>query len=305
MKIYENRNDKRNVSCSYCFETGHNIRQCKALRTHYEQHQRGEKCDISLLTTLQGWYAFNLKHLDNWFVKKGLVYAERIFAPKAKCTTPRKASKCGFCGSLEHNRKNCNIMSEFKYLFEQANKAYRQEFYDRFIKDMGLGAGALVSIRQYDREQNEYVSKVALMTELDPKSISLTNLQNRWSDYRTDLRIGFLLDGQMITMGGNSNSKLFHFDVSRNEGDYLGNAHGVPNPSTWEYGLITSIVSPAPNIMSQEWFDGEFEPIDWVMKKRTVQSLWLKCRYFVEHYYSHDDKVERLSNFKKSIGSTV
>jgi len=194
-------------------------------------------------------------------------------------------------------------MTKFKYLYEQANKAYRQEFYDRFIKDMGLGAGALVSLRQYDREQNDYVSKVALMTELDPKSISLTNLQSKWSDYRTNLRMGFLLDGQKIVVGTNNGSpKLFHFDVSRNERDYLGNEHGVQDPSYWDSGLITEIVSPAPNTMRQEWFDGEFEPIDWVMKKRNGKDLWSYLGSCINWFYPHDDKDKKINAFKKSVG---
>ena len=306
MKLYENRNQKSHFTCGYCHENGHRINHCPTLKAHYDQDQRGESIDMSLMKRLIQWYGANSPHLETWYEKFGKTKAEKYFGEtqKTKATKPRKKPKCGFCGKTTHNRRNCKSMTKFKYLYEQANKAYRQEFYDRFIKDMGLGAGALVSLRQYDRSQNDYVSKVALMTELDPKSISLTNLQNAWSDYRTNLRMGFLLDGQKIVVGDKNHSpKLFHFDVSRNERDYVGLEHGVHEPhGYWDNGLITEIVSPAPNIMSQEWFDGEFEPIEWVMKKRNGRDLWSYLGSYIKSFYPHADKDKKINAFKKSIG---
>lgn len=306
MKIYENRNAESYFSCGYCHENGHRINHCPTLKAHYEQDQRGEKIDTSLLKRVSKWYGANSHHLEKWYVRHGQPKAERYYGEtkKPKAKKPRKKPKCGFCGKTTHNRRNCKSMTKFKHLYEQANKAYRQEFYDRFIKDMGLGAGALVSLREYSREQGDYVSKVALMTELDPKSISLTNLQSVWSDYRTNLRMGFLLDGQRIVVGTtNGSPKLFHFDVSRNERDCLGNEHGVKEPQGyWDNGLLTSIVSPAPNIMSQEWFDGEFEPIDWVMKKRNGRDLWNYLGLHIDKFYPHDDKDKKINAFKKSVG---
>jgi hypothetical protein len=179
MKLYENRNQKSHFTCGYCHENGHRINHCPTLKAHYDQDQRGESIDMSLMKRLIQWYGAN----------------------------------------------------------------------------------------------------------------------------STNLRMGFLLDGQKIVVGDRNHSpKLFHFDVSRNERDYVGLEHGIQGSSYWDNGLITEIVSPAPNIMSQEWFDGEFEPIDWVMKKRNGKDLWSYLGSYVKSFYPHADKDKKINAFKKSIG---
>ena len=159
MRLYDERNKKANMTCGYCHEHGHRRNHCPTLKVHYEQDQRGEPIDSSLLTKVIYYYGAQSTYVQEWYERFGKTDAEKYFGEKTK-TTPkkRKKAKCGFCGKGGHNRRNCKAMKQFKYLYEQANLAYRKEFYERIIVGLGYGSGALVSMRLYDGQATSTVA---------------------------------------------------------------------------------------------------------------------------------------------------
>ena len=192
MRLYDERNKTPNMTCGYCHESGHRRNHCPTLKAHYEQDQRGEPVDPSLLTQLTKYWGVQSSQVQNWYERYGKADAERYFGEKTAKAKPkkRKKAKCGFCGKTSHNRRNCKAMKQFKYLYEQANLAYRKEFYDRIIVGMGYGSGALVSMRLYEGQDT---SPIALVSDLDPMSIGLGNLiGGYWSEYATTLRTSVL-----------------------------------------------------------------------------------------------------------------
>tara|TARA_B100000035_G_scaffold251936_1_gene221113 strand:+ start:1312 stop:2238 length:927 start_codon:yes stop_codon:yes gene_type:complete len=308
MRLYEERNKKPNMTCGYCHESGHSRNNCPTLKAHYEQDQRGEPVDASLLTELTKYWGVGSSQLERWYERYGKDDAERYFGEKTKKTNtkPRKKAKCGFCGKRGHNRRNCKAMKQFKYLYEQANLAYRKEFYDRIIVGLGYGAGALVSMRIWDDFQG---SSIALVSDLDPMSVGLGNLTTGyWNEFHTALKTSVLWEGQKRTYS--SHSKLFNFETpnppSLREDDRIGSVYfSGANADYWSQGWIESIVSPAPQTMSEEWFNGQSEPIDYVMKKRTASDLWNTFRYSIMAYYPHSNKDRKINAFKRSIGLPV
>ena len=197
-------------------------------------------------------------------------------------------------------------MKQFKYLYEQANLAYRKEFYERIIVGMGYGSGALVSMNAWDDFQG---SKVALVTSLDPMSIGLGNLVGGyWSDYNTSLKTSVLWEGEKRKL--QRHTRLFHFQAphspSLRQSDDLADAFfASANPDYWTRGWIESIVSPAPQTMSEDWFNGQSEPIDYVMKKRTAKELWSNFWKPIMSFYPHSNKDRKVNAFKRSIGLPV
>ena len=197
-------------------------------------------------------------------------------------------------------------MKQFKYLYEQANLAYRKEFYERIIVGMGYGAGALVSMRLYEGDNT---SPIALVSDLDPMSIGLGNLLGGyWSEYATTLRTSVLWEGQKRKMG--RSGRLFHFSTTQpsslREKDLIGDTFFAgEDPDYWTQGWIQSIVSPAPQTMSEEWFNGQSEPIDYVMKRRNAKDLWANLWKPIMTFYPHSNKERKINAFKRSVGLPV
>jgi len=294
MRIYERRNEKGAFSCSYCWEQGHKINDCPTLKANYEQHAKGEAIDFSThpMVLKYGWNTNLLRR--QW--EQNQVKAEKYYGttPAAKAKKPRKKPTCGFCGSKSHTRRNCEAMSQFKHLYEQANLAYRKEFYDRIIVDLGFGAGALVEMWDYQGDH-----KVGIVEMLDPKTIGLGNLATYWGDYKTHLKWNAIIDGRKVPTP--TYRSMFNWDIRQSETDLIGKAFSVANDG-YSVGSIVSIVSPAPQVMSKEWFDGESEPIDYVMKKRTAQQLFSEFNHLIRRFYPHDDLDNKMISFKKTAG---
>lgn len=294
MRIYERRNEKGGFSCSYCWEQGHKINDCPTLKANYEQYQRGEVIDFSThpMVLRYGWNR-NLVR-QQW--ERSKAKAEKYYGTttEAKAKKPRKKPTCGFCGQKTHNRRNCEAMKQFKYLYEQANLAYRKEFYDRIIVGLGFGAGALVEMWDYQGDH-----KVGIIEMLDPKTIGLGNLATYWGDYKTNIKWTAIVDGKKVPTP--TYRSMFNWDIRQSETDLIGKAFSVANDG-YSVGSIASIVSPAPQVMSKEWFDGESEPIDYVMKKRTALQLFNEFNGLIRRFYPHEDLDEKMISFKKTAG---
>lgn len=290
MRLYEQRNDKRQIQCNYCYKIGHNKRHCPTMKAHWDANpQVHETYDHDSLIGIdksmfaqryQQWYGDEqAKHefRAHW------QYMKDRFAPKSETKKPRKATKCGFCGEEGHTRRNCETMKNFIHVLEQTNREYRSQFYDRFIEGMGLGAGALVQLQS----PNIGETHVALVTDLDPSKIIFTNLKTRWSDYHSKHHVGFMIGSDKIRR---ELSNLFYDE------DYYESQHdlGVWNELYSNWGVFRSVISPAPNRPSKEWFLGQAPCFDWIVKKRDHGTLVGSLSHLINAFYPHDDLKERI-----------
>ena len=304
MKIYDDRNKTREIQCSYCYATGHNKRNCPTMKAHWETNKHLDPktvihddlvgVDNSMFPQYyQSYWGDQTAHRQYF---NHLAYMTKRFAPKSETKTKkRKKVSCGFCGSKAHTRRNCNKMKNFVYVLNETNKAFRSQYYDKYIEGMGLGAGALVEQRMGDRWNITDKSTVAIITEFPTDSIMFTNKLYRWSDYHTPHRIATLPNGSKFVM--DATLGLFFDEHTYNYGtNYERSArlYGEFDYMHTGHGMIKKIVSPAPNRPSKEWFMGQSPCFDFIVKKRKIDQLMCDLGSTIKKFYPHDNLRSKL-----------
>ena len=290
MRLYEERNHKREISCSYCHHAGHNKRHCPTMKAHWESNpQVHETYDHKSLIGIDSTM-FPVAYQRYWGDESAKVqfrshwrYMKSRFAPKAEAKTKkRKKAKCGFCGSTAHNRRNCNKLKNFVYVLNETNKAYRAAYYDKFVEGMGLGAGALVSAQGYDGES------MGIITSFPTEQIMFTNLLRTWNEYHTRATCAINLQGNNLTV--NLGSDCFRADIYHGDVDQYG--IWLQMYSNW--GRIINVVSPAPNRPTKEWFMGQTPCFEWVVKKRNQATLACEFSRLIKEFYPHNNLRAKL-----------
>ncbi len=110
-----------NRYCHWCWGKGHNAASCPERKKHIEENP------------------------DSYEAKREAVKVERREVRKR---TPRK---CGFCRKPGHNAKTCHTKQTIQEKYRGICSAYRRKVLEEMCV-MGLGAGALVSLRLRDRD---------------------------------------------------------------------------------------------------------------------------------------------------------
>ena len=289
MKIYEQRNQKREIQCNYCYHEGHNKRHCPTMKAHWEGNpQVHETYDHASLTGIDKTM-FPAHYQNYWGDDSAKVqfrahwrYMQNRFSDKPKATKKRKKPKCGFCGSTAHNRRNCNKLKNFIYVLNETNKAYRAAYYDKFVEGMGLGAGALVTVHGYDGET------MGIVTKFPTEQIMFTNLLRTWSEYHSKATITINAQGNdfWVNLGQDCfRADIYHGDVDR---------FGIWLSMYSNWGRIINVVSPAPNRPTKEWFMGQSPCFDWVVKKRDQASLMAQLYHLIKEFYPHNNLKSKL-----------
>lgn len=298
MRIYKQRNAKRNITCSYCQNDGHSKRNCPHMKSQWDanpdlhgksRYEIGSQTLKGIDNTMfpQQWRGYytdldaRRQFLNHWR------YMSERFTTQATTPKKRKKSKCGFCGSTSHNRRNCKKLKNFVYVLNETNKAYRSAYYDKFIEGMGLGAGALLSVRNPYGDETPFVG---IMTTFPTEDIMFTNLMSSWNDYSTRCNAQILIGSDKVKI--NLASDAFFEDYG-NEQD-----HGWFNAMYSRWGRISSVVSPAPNRPTKEWFLGQSPCFEWVVKKRDINALMGQFNRIIQAYYPHN-------NLRTKLGAKV
>ena len=291
MKIYENKDRKREIQCNYCYHEGHNKRHCPHMKAQWDANpQVHETYDHDSLTGVEKTM-FPVTYHRFWDDSQARRqfrahwrYMKNRFAPKATTKTKkRRKPKCGFCGSTAHNRRNCNKLKNFVYVLNETNRGYRSQFYDKFIEGKGLGAGALVSAYGYDGDS------VALITSFPTDKIMFTNLLRTWNEYHTSAVVELNMGGTSIKT--NMGSDIFRVpDYNDEFFDRVGIWKNMY--STW--GRIIDIVSPAPKKPTKEWFVGQSPCFEWVVKKKDNMTLLSQFHHLIREFYPHNNLRAKL-----------
>ena len=296
MRIYENRDNKSTFNCSYCHHEGHNKRHCPHMKAQWDanpQVHKGMSRDLmdGLISVDKSMFPPTYQRFwgdedaKQQFRRHWLYMKDRFTAkPKAK-PKKRKKAKCGFCGSTAHNRRNCNKLKNFIYVLNETNKAYRSQFYDRFIYGMGIGAGALLNIRNGDGDG------VGLMTSFPTEKIMFTNLVKSWNDYHTRADVSLVFNGDSFEVNLSSN-----FLVANIYDQNLMDSLGIWGSMYSNWGRVNHVVSPAPNRPSKEWFLGQSPCFEWIVKKKTQTNLMVAFSHLIKEFYPH-------SNLRSKLGA--
>lgn len=299
MRIYKERNNKREITCGYCQNDGHNKRHCPHMKQHWDANAdlRGSS-RLGSSDTIKG--VDNTMFPQSWrsyytdddarrqFIGHWRYMQSRFATNDTTKTKKRKKAQCGFCGSTSHNRRNCKKLKNFVYVLNQTNQAYRSIFYDKFIEGIGLGAGALLDVRHpYGYETG---SGVAIVTKFPTEEIMFTNLLSSWNEYHTRIPTDLLVGGEKTKINLASDS-FFEDHDDKQEHGWFGKMY-----SHW--GRIHSIVSPAPNRPTKEWFLGQSPCFEWVVKKRDIHVLMAQFCHVIQEFYPHN-------NLKTKLGAKV
>ena len=287
MKIYESRNNTYQVNCSYCNNLGHNKRYCPALRKHWEANKHKNyketlQYDWEVSSTdfnfYRGWSDSDASRRFNHHY----LYIKKIMETSTT-TTPknRKAPQCGFCKSKEHTRRNCSHMGEFVKILEETNRAYREYFYDEIIAKRGISIGSYVEVAQWNTTESAY----GMITTFDLDKISIGNLFTRWSDYNTANPVIVEGGGETVMT---SHSDMFHSSLfSEEENNCKETLRSLVN----HYYGISKVIAPAPSVPDKEWFLGQSPAFDWVVKKKSLESLFLTYMHVISKFHPNGSEV--------------
>ena len=143
----EQGNYVRTVTCSHCWDRGHNISSCpdRAKKIEKDRKENGD---------------------DGYYV-----------AQYDREQRNRKKRSCSYCGGEGHNVTTCEKLKT--HLESEINRSvvYRALAYEH-IKTSGLGIGALVHVAEYYDEHYNNVPAVGFITHIMWDRITHENLKN-------------------------------------------------------------------------------------------------------------------------------
>jgi hypothetical protein len=293
------RNSKQ--SCSYCRDESHNASNCPHIAGDWAMFQKltipssdPDHWTNTPLPKAHGQNSWNSQSRtarwfkdptgwSKWYAQCEKANEKQLKAmarEKNKKQGKKKASKCGFCGSLDHNRRNCPTMDVFREDALKANRNWRQSFYDDLVGKYGISEGALLTVRKEEWNNN---SRVEVTGTAIVASINWDELhtgcdhnfkgKRTHQSWRTDLehqlkqfvRLDVIINGQRSTIALGDEMRMDTVSLGGSRGSY-----------NWGKG--------------QEWIDqGHVDAVDFVIKKRSYE--WLKERGYVDLITKWSNKV--------------
>ena len=302
-------------ACSYCGDTEHQVTKCPNAVTDWAYFQRYEiPCmDPSNWTnnpkpTAQGQRWNGQDRNARWFkdptgwskwyhqcekaVEKIEAYELREAMKSSKGKTKR-AKSCGFCGGIGHNRRDCAEMTALNERLIRANAHWRQRLYDYFVKELGLGNGALVKVKKNGGWNQPNTDHVGIITSINWDELNMfcytEGDKRRWNSavhqhLRAPLQIKAVVDGNDTTIQWAQKSS------NQNHVRMICDTHGRPLVDNWSYNwtaaTFVSVVSPTETPLSEEWLtQGQQECVQFITKKYSLAKLkdW-KAIEILENY---------------------
>ena len=282
MHIYNNDgklNHRRASTCSYCRNPDHNATNCPRVAEDYAYFTQTPPVIPTHSTTLNTnrWFG-TPKYWGEWYEKCLHAHAKQEIAKKkgsqSRTGTTRSAPKCGFCGSLEHNRRNCQAMDSYTAGAVEANQNWRRAFYQKFVVELGISEGALLNLKEKknyygsDKEGKEIIGIVTSVNweELSQfcASISTNRYCYRDHQYKQNLIITVQIGGEsrQVQFGDNGITN----GAGKNLVKYSANRWNAPE--------FLSVLSPSETPIGEEWItEGHAKAMAFLTKKRSVEKL--------------------------------
>lgn len=303
MRIYNNSqhgsttsgNSNSAPSCSYCRDESHRATDCPHIDTDWAHFQNftipcsdpdnwtnnpvqssGNQRSWNQQANQARWWkdpsGWSKWHLacSNAKAKKDAALAKRALA-KANGKT-RTARACGFCGSHDHNRRKCPKMEAFIERAIQANREWRQQFYDEFVGRLGLSEGALIQTTT-TRWNSDNQVQTGIVTSVNWDELHFGCDRN----YKQVSRYGDALHdslGQSVTIryiaDGATKQTSFQGDLAKK----LGFGSVLSSNRGWTNVDSIAILSPSEKPQSAEWIDqGHEDAVRFACKKRSYDQL--------------------------------
>ena len=176
------------VTCSHCYQRGHNRRKCTQLtqniKGEYDQYiDRIKKHTEEGNTT-------NVEYYERYAEKKRQEYMKRTkidlvtgkkVTNKAAKSERMKNVQCGYCGNYGHTRRVCQNAKNDYRLYVERTRAVRADWLER-LQATGMGQGSLVigktSGYKADGEWAD-INVTALVTEIDFSAVDAHSINPR------------------------------------------------------------------------------------------------------------------------------
>jgi len=301
MQIYNNQdsntksNGRPKRSCSYCSDTEHVVTDCPNAVNDWAYFQRFEiplkQANHWTINARTGWNGVKVDHWyrqprewGKWFIEceKAMDKINKAKAKaKVKASGKRTASKCGFCGSTDHNRRQCPAMDQFKRRLLEANQQWRQRFYDKLVGDLGLSVGAVVNVKVPTRWNEPAEEKIGIVESINWDQLSMfcyTLQENGWrqrlrDEFRQPLEVMVNVDGtsRKLKFGGSKTNSYGHTEYILEDDfgilvDYWG----------WSRSEATfvSTIARSETPLDEEWVnEGHEDAMDFLIKKYSMEKL--------------------------------
>lgn len=302
MQIYNDQNSsssrKSTPSCSYCRDTEHRATDCPHVAGDWAMFQKflipcsdPDNWTNNPITKQSGQCSWNTQQSmarwnkepsewGKWYTRCENAYAKQQQAKtrQSRTGTTRKASKCGFCGSLHHNRRNCPEMTAYTDRIVKANQVWRQRFYDKFVRELGLSVGAVIKVQTPERYNTPSVEKIGIITSVNWEQLSMFCFNNQagysWSQrieskFKQALEIMVSVDGtvERLTFVSGQNSHSVHL---------LRDQHGglADVFNGWCYLEYVETIGRSETPLDEDWVaQGHEECAKFVTKKYSREKL--------------------------------
>ena len=301
MQIYNNKdsntrsNGKSKRNCSYCGNPDHVVTDCPHAVNDWAYFQRYE---IPLKQpnhwTIKAYTNWNGVKVDHWYRSPrewgkwfeacetaiGKISRAKIRA-KNKQAGNKRASKCGFCGSTDHNRRQCPAMDQFKQRLLEANKQWRQRFYDKLVGELGLSVGAVVNVKVQTRWNEPAEEKIGIVESINWDQLSMfcyTLQENGWrnrvrDEFRQPLEVMVNVEGQSrkLKFGGSKTNSYGHTEYILKDSfgtlvDYWGWSR--------DEATFVSTIARSETPLDEEWVNqGHEDAMDFLIKKYSMEKL--------------------------------
>jgi len=214
---------------------------------------------------------------SKWYAECEKAHAkqQQAKARQASSGTTRRASKCGFCGSLDHNRRNCDKMTAVFDRLVSANQKWRQRFYDKFVTDLGLSVGAVVKVKktQWSRPDTEHI---AIITSVNWDELSMFcdhNDRGGWhkrvdNRFHQQLRIEVSADGSSQTLTFKSNRN------GRARGELCDSQGVLCDTFGWSNLEYLETIARSETPLDEEWVNqAHRESLKFAVKRYSLEQL--------------------------------
>ena len=297
MEIYNNQssnNTKSTRNCSYCGNPDHVVTDCTNAVNDWAYFQRFE---IPLKQGGTHWTigarrGYNGAVYDHWYrapsewsrwfrdCERAVEKIERAkVKAKKKQAGKRSASKCGFCGSTDHNRRHCPSMEQFKQRLLQANRGWRQRFYDKLVGELGLSVGAIVKVGVSKGWREPDEEKIGIIESINWDELSMFCYGLGGNGWRQNIRQEFKQHLRIVVNVENKSYVLRFTDGTQNQ-------YGSVNVQlSDEYGVLADVfsgrnvtfistVARSETPLDEEWVNqGHEDAMDFLIKKYSMEKL--------------------------------
>jgi len=304
MNVYNDKQSGKNQNskpaCSYCRDQTHRATDCPHVAGDWASFQRMEipsrdpnhwtRNPIASQDGQRNWN--NQTNAARWYMRpdgwskwyaeceKAHTKQQQAQARQAASGTTRKSSRCGFCESVTHNRRQCPEMTAMLDRFVSANQGWRQRFYDRFVADLGLSIGAVVKVNvsSWNKDDAEHIGIITGINWDELSMFCWIDAHNMGYRKRVDhkftqqLRVRVRVDGE---------ENWLNFDQRTTQSSYnasglLIDAQGNGLVDQFQYNGVTYIetIARSETPLNEEWVtQAHRDSLKFLVKKYSMEKL--------------------------------